>query len=509
MTAGKLTPSWHASRTPDAPAVIMAGSGETVTYGQLEDRSRRLAAALRSGGAAPGDHIAILMENNSRYLEVTWAAQRSGLCYTAINSHLRRAEVQYILDDCGACTLISSEEMAAVVTDLDLSRVRNRISAVGHLAGFDGYDDLLARHGPLPEEEEQEGQEMLYSSGTTGRPKGVRKPLSGLPFGDPTANPVRVALGIGELGANTTSVYLSPAPLYHAAPLVYSMAMQRHGVTVVVMERFDARQCLESIERYGVTHAQFVPTMFVRMLRLPEDQRRQFDLSSLQFVVHAAAPCPVPIKRQMIEWWGPIINEYYSGTEDIGSAHITAEEWLAHPGSVGRPREECHILGEDGGELGAGEPGRIYFAGGRPFEYHNDPAKTASVTQEQGWRTLGDIGYLDEDGYLYLTDRQANMIISGGVNIYPQETENVLAGHPAVADVAVFGIPDDEMGEAVKAVVQPVDPARAGADLERELLAYCRSEIATFKCPRSIDFVEELPRDPNGKLYKRLLRERY
>jgi acyl-CoA synthetase (AMP-forming)/AMP-acid ligase II len=287
------------------------------------------------------------------------------------------------------------------------------------------------------------------------------------------------------------------------------MSMHRLGAAVVVMEKFDARLCLELIERHRVTLAQFVPTMFVRMLRLPEEERTQFDLSSLQVAMHAAAPCPVPVKRQMIDWWGPIIHEYYSGTEDIGSTFITAEEWLAHPGSVGRPLEECHVVGPDGEELPPGEEGVVYFAGGRTFEYHNDPEKTASVVNDKGWRTLGDIGRLDADGYLYLTDRQAHMIISGGVNIYPQEAENVLAGHPAVADVAVIGVPDPEMGEAVKAVVQPVDGADAGADLAAALLDHCRAELATYKCPRTVDFVDALPRDPNGQLYKRLLRERY
>jgi fatty-acyl-CoA synthase len=509
VEAPPLTPSWHAEHTPDRPAIVMGASGEVTTYAELDQRSRAFAAALRSRGVSPGDHIAILMENNRVFLEVAWAAQRSGLYYTPINSHLRSAEVQYVLDDCGAVGLVASEAMADVVDGLDLSRMRVRVSGAGTVPGFESYDDLVASAGATPELEQTEGREMLYSSGTTGRPKGVRKPLPGTTFGDPAAPAVQLAHGISATGVGPATVYLSPAPLYHAAPLVYSMTMHRLGATVVVMERFDPGLSLELIARYGVTYAQFVPTMFVRMLKLPKEERERHDVSSLQVVMHAAAPCPVPIKRQMMDWWGPIIHEYYAGTEDIGQTFITAQEWLAHPGSVGRPMTECHIVGEDGEELPPGEPGLVYFAGGQPFEYHNDPEKSASIVNERGWRTLGDIGYLDDDGYLYLTDRRAHMIISGGVNIYPQEAENVLSGHPAVDDVAVIGVPDAEMGEAVKAVVQPADPAAAGPELEAELLAYCKSELATYKCPRSVDFVDELPREDNGKLYKRRLRERY
>ena len=508
MTA-ELTPTWHAEQTPDAPAIILGASGETTTYAELEDRSSRLARALRTRGISGGGQLAVLMENNRPFLEVLWAAQRSGLHFTAINSHLRPAEVQYVLDDCGATALVSSAAMADVVSSLDVSRIPVRVSAVGDLDGFERYEDVLAGEEPGPLDDEREGREMLYSSGTTGRPKGVRKPLPDTPFGDPSAVPVQVAQGIGMYGVATGSVYLSPAPLYHAAPLVYSMSMHRLGGTVVVMEQFDPRLCLELIERHRVSVAQFVPTMFVRMLHVPKNERERYDTSSLQTVIHAAAPCPVPVKRQMIEWWGPIIHEYYAGTEDIGSTFITSQEWLEHPGSVGRPINECHIVGDDGEELPTGEAGVVYFAGGRPFEYHNDAEKTASIANVKGWRTLGDIGYLDEDGYLFLTDRKAHMIISGGVNIYPQEAENVLAAHPAVRDVAVIGVPDPEMGEAVKAVVQALDPAAAGPHLEAELLAHCRAELATYKCPRSIDFVDELPRDDNGKLYKRVLRERY
>ncbi len=426
----------------------MASDGETVTYGKLDERSRRFARALRSRGLKVGDHLAILMGNDRAFLEVAWAAQRAGLYYTAINSHLRPGEVQHVLDDSGATALVSSAALKDVVLRLDLSHTPVRVSVDGEFDGFERYDDVLAAQSSARLDDECEGREMLYSSGTTGRPKGVRKPLPRKVFGDPTSVPSQIAVSLTEGDGRPGAVYLCPAPLYHSAPLVGSMSWHRVGATVVVMEKFDPRACLELIERYRVTDAQFVPTMFVRLLRLPRADRERYDLSSLRRVLHTAAPCPVTVKRQMLEWWGPIIHEYYSGTEDLGATYISAEEWLAHPGSVGRPFEECHILGQDGDELGPGEIGVVYFAGGRPFEYHNDSDKTASVTNDKGWRTLGDMGYLDEDGYLYLTDRAAYMIISGGVNIYPQETENVLAGHPAVADVAVIGVPDERDGRS-------------------------------------------------------------
>jgi long-chain acyl-CoA synthetase len=482
---------------------------EIRSYRDMDERTNRLAHLFRSAGLVAGDHVAILMENRAAFLETAWAAQRSGLYYTALNSHLRGGEVQYILDDCGARLLVTSSAMAGVVSTLDLSRVATRLVVGGPLDGFDEFETALAVHPATPIPDECEGREMLYSSGTTGRPKGVRKELPRTAVGDPSAAPVQIALALSSRGAGSGAVYLSPAPLYHSAPLVYCLSMMRVGATVVVMDRFDPVQCLALIERHHVTHAQFVPTMFVRLLQLPDEVRRRYDISSLRSVVHAAAPCPVAVKRRMIDWWGPIIDEYYAGTEDIGSTWITAAEWLAHPGSVGRPMTPAHIVGPDGADLGPGEEGVVYFEGGRPFEYHNDPDKTASAHNERGWRTLGDIGRMDEDGYLYLTDRQAHMIIAGGVNIYPQEVEHVLIEHPAVADVAVIGVPDPDMGEAVKAVVEPVRTAVTGAALETELIAFCREHLAAFKCPRTVDFVDELPRDPNGKLYKRILRERY
>ena len=352
-----------------------------------------------------------------------------------------------------------------------------------------------------------EGDFLLYSSGTTGRPKGIKRPLTLAPLGQgrPAAVPFLRALGFAA-----GDVYLCPAPLYHAAPLAWSMAAQRLGGTVVVMERFDPVEALALIERHRVTHGQFVPTMFVRMLKLPDAERTAYDVSSLKAVVHAAAPCPVEVKQAMIDWWGPIVSEYYSATEGIGATFITAPEWLTHTGTVGKAMlGVAHILDDDGNELPAGEIGTVWFSGGYDFTYHNDPQKTAEAKDTRGYSTVGDVGYLDEEGYLYLTDRKAFMIISGGVNIYPQEAENVLINHPKVLDVGVIGVPDAEMGEAVKAVVQPVNWDDAGPELEAELIEYCRAHIAAYKCPRSVDFDPELPRLDTGKLYKKQLRARY
>jgi len=494
---------------PERPAVVMTGSGAVVTYGALEDRSRRLARLLAARGLAPGDHIAVLLENQARYLEVCWAAQRSGLFFTPINWHLTPAEAAYIAGDCGARALVTSPSL------LDLARrataqaplVTIRLLIGDSAEGWQCYEEAIAAHPPEPLRPELEGDWMFYSSGTTGRPKGIVHPLRRRPFGTPS--------GLDQLlrslyGMGSDTVYLCPAPLYHAAPLGWSMGVQRWGGTVVVMESFDAAAALAAIARHRVTHAQFVPTMFVRMLKLPEAQRAASDHSSLRVVVHAAAPCPVDVKHRMLAWWGPVVYEYYAGSEGNGFVAIGPEEWLAHPGSVGRPQDTAvHILGPAGEQLPPGEPGTIWFEGQGTFAYHNDPVKTAEAFNTKGWSTLGDIGYLDEEGYLFLTDRVAHTIISGGVNIYPQEVEDVLVVHPAVLDVAVIGVPHEEFGEEVKAVVQVAPGVTATAELASELIAYCRERIAAFKCPRSVDFTDALPRLPSGKLRKALLRERY
>jgi acyl-CoA synthetase (AMP-forming)/AMP-acid ligase II len=506
----------HAERNPDRTAVILGNGESRISYGELERRSRRLAHGLRRMGLEPGDGIALLLGNEEPFYEIFWACMRAGLYFTPINFHLQGAEVAYIVDDCDAKVFLASARHAetAIAAAAAAPRLVARLSLGGEIEGFRRYEEALA---DVPEdrplENSLEGSTMLYSSGTTGRPKGVRQPLSGKPAGDPAAN--IVVLGFKALfGFEESDVYLSPAPLYHAAPLVFSSAQHRIGASVVVMRRFDPEDALRTIQDQRVTTSQWVPTMLNRMLRLPDDVKRRYDLSSLRLAIHAAAPCPIPIKRAMIEWWGPILVEYYAGTEGGGTL-IRSEEWLRHPGSVGRhwAGGTVHVLDEAGHEIT--EPrqeGAIYFeASADPkarFRYHKDDRKTADAYQGRLF-TLGDIGYQDEEGYLYLTDRKSNMIISAGVNIYPQETENVLAAHPSVEDVAVIGVPNEDMGEEVKAVVVPAEGATPGPDLERELIEFCRERIAHYKCPRSVDFECELPRQPTGKLYKRLIRERY
>ena len=505
-----MYPGAHALTIPDKLAYVMGGSGEEVTYRQLDERSNRLAQLLHARGLRPGDVLAVFMENNARYLEVVWAAQRSGLYYTCVNSRLTEPEVAYILGDSEAKALVTSAAMAPVAAPLatdGAAHIETRLVWGGDLDGYERYEEAVAAFPAEPLAHQVEGSDMLYSSGTTGRPKGVRPPFNPMPIGTPSG----VALLGGLLyGYNAEMVYLSPAPLYHAAPLRFTMAVHRFGGTTVIMEHFDPVEFLRLVEAHRVTHTQLVPTMFIRMLKLRPEERTRHDLSSLRYALHAAAPCPIPVKEQMIEWWGPIIHEYYAGTEGNGFCTIGSEDWLAHKGSVGKALAgTLHILDDDGNELGPHQDGGVYFEGGPAFEYHTDPEKTKAAHNDRGWSTLGDIGHMDEEGYLYLTDRRANMIISAGVNIFPQEAENVLTMHPAVLDVAVFGVPDEEMGEAVKAVVQLVDPDAAGPALERELIDFCRGQLAHFKCPKSVDFERELPRHPTGKLYKRLIRDRY
>ncbi len=498
--------SHHFSNANSAKPALIFSSGRSVDYGTLDRRVNQAAHLLRALGLRRGDVVSILMENCEQFAVFCCAAQRAGLYYCCISIQLAVAEAAYIVNDSGSKLLLTSGKRAQSAEQIVASapQLQHRMITNGSHGGFESWDDALSGQPCDPIADECDGQDLLYSSGTTGRPKGVKAPLAQAGGDSLLARLTR--LNVAQYGFGSDTIYLSPGPLYHAAPLRWLMVTLGLGATAVVMESFDAQQALALIERHRVTHSQWVPTMFVRLLRLPDELRRGFDLSSMQCAVHAAAPCPVEVKRTMIDWWGPLIWEYYAGTESNGATVITSQEWLAHPGSVGRAvMGKLHVLSEDGQELPPRSIGAIYFSDGPKFEYLNDPQKTASVRDKHGRTTLGDIGWKDEEGFLYLTDRQSNMIISGGVNIYPQETENVLLAHPAVHDAAVIGVPNEEFGEEVKALVQLIDPAQASIALGQELIAFCRGRIASLKCPRSLTFVDDLPRHANGKLVKRLL----
>jgi long-chain acyl-CoA synthetase len=505
-----MHPSIHAKTQPDRAAIIMAASGEVITFAELDARSNQVAQLLRARGIKIGDTVALCMENHPWFFCLTWGFQRAGLHYVGISSRLTPPEVAYILEDSGAKLLFGSAYLAPIldeVAKLAPSVEQLRFDTPGPLSA----EEALAAMPAAPIADERAGVDMLYSSGTTGRPKGVKIPL---PL-DPAIDQANALVGLTMMafGIKPDSVYLSPAPLYHAAPLRWSMTIQKLGGTVVVMEKFDPEMALAAIEKYQITDSQFVPTHFVRMLKLPEEVRRKYDVSTLKCAIHAAAPCPVPVKQSMIEWWGPVLYEYYAGTEGNGFTFVTSAEWLERPGTVGRALTGVvRVCDEAGDEVPRGTEGQIFFEpteGMVPFEYHNDPGKTADARNKHGWTSLGDVGYEDEEGYVFLTDRKSFMIISGGVNIYPQEIENLLVTHPKVADAAVIGAPDPDFGEKVVAVVQPLDMADAGPELVDELIAYLAPQLSRVKMPRQIDFRAELPRELTGKLYKRHLRDEY
>ncbi|NMN93839.1 acyl-CoA synthetase [Antrihabitans stalactiti] len=508
-----MYPGTHARTTPLKPAVIMSGSQREMSYRELDDSSRQLAVALADLGLRRGDVVAMFSDNAVECFTIYWAALRSGLYLTAINFHLTAEEAAYIVRDCDAKVLIASGRLETLAEDVRrlAPEIEHAFSFEGELAGFGSYADLLVSGGDRELAEQPRGSDMLYSSGTTGRPKGIKPPL--LPIAVDEPGDALTALAGQMFGINAADVYLSPAPIYHAAPLRWCGAVHAYGGTVVVMERFRAEDALAAIEKHGVTVAQLVPTMFVRMLQLDAGVRNSYDVSSLRIAMHAAAPCPKDVKLAMIEWLGPILIEYYGSTEGAGITVINSQEWATKQGSVGRSMlGPVHVCNEDGDELPAGEPGLVYFERAeRPFEYHKDLAKTkqAEHPAHANWTTVGDIGYVDSDGYLYLTDRQSFMIISGGVNIYPQEVEDVLTLHPAVFDVAVIGVPDPAMGEQVKAVVQLRDGIVPSDELADELIAHARTKVAAYKAPKSLDFVSSLPRTETGKMMKRLLVARY
>jgi long-chain acyl-CoA synthetase len=510
----------HAAEHPDQAAVVMSPSGEVVTYAQLEGRANQIAHLLRQFGLQRGDHIAILSKNSPAMIEVEAAAERTGLYFTLVNTYLSPVEIAYLVDNCRARVFFAGASLADVAAAAARSCPKlehkvvcsapgtARVPGAGEKEGWEPLEPLLSGLPTSPIADEELGTAMLYSSGTTGQPKGV---LRRLPEMSPAESLAVMQFIRGLFGYREKMTYLSPAPLYHSAPQAAVSGAIRMGATVIVMEHFDPEEWLALVERHRVTHCQMVPTMFHRLLALPEDVRRRYDVSSLENVVHAAAPCPVPVKRAMIEWLGPIVNEYYGATEANGFTYCTSEEWLAHPGTVGRAvLGQIVVRDEDGKECLPGVDGTIWFRGSTNFEYFEDPEKTSESRDEDGQlSTVGDVGHVDDEGWLYLTDRKSYMIITGGVNVYPQEAESLLATHPAVADVAVIGVPNDEMGEEVKAVVQPAPGREAGPALATELIDHCRAHLAHFKCPRSVDFVDELPRLPTGKLYKRLLRDRY
>jgi acyl-CoA synthetase (AMP-forming)/AMP-acid ligase II len=495
----------HVGTRGEHPALVMGGSGAVVTYRELVERANRFAQLLRRRGVGPGEHVAVLTGNRPEWYDAVWGAMSAGLFVTPVNRHLTAAEAGYIVADCGARVLVADAELVDTVAAMreHLDGVDVRLAVGGDLDGFERADAAAAGLPAEPVADASEGAWMLYSSGTTGQPKGIKPARIGGPLGATTPFS---ALLRGLYGFDADTVYLSPAPLYHAAPAGWTTMTQRLGGTAVVMERFEPEAFLALVERHRVTHTQVVPTHLIRLLKLPDEVRGRYDLSSLRMVVHAAAPCPVEVKRAAIEWLGPIVHEFYSGSEGSGFCAIGPEEWLAHPGSVGRSLlGTVHILGEDGSELGPGEEGEVWFESATRFEYHRDPAKTATAWNDRGWSTLGDVGRVDEEGYLFLTDRRSNMIISGGVNIYPREAEDVLVGHPAVDDVAVVGVPDPDMGERVAAFVQLAPGVEVTDALAGELAAWCRDRLTHFKCPREVRFVDELPRLPTGKLLKRLL----
>ena len=507
-----MYPGHWAKVFPDKAAAIDTTTGAARTYGELNDRSNRLAQLLRSKGLRRGDHVSIFMENNLAYFDVVWAALRSGLYLTTVNRYLTAEEAAYIVDNSESKVLVASNAVAEIATEIPGHAPNCEIYLMvdGATDGFDDFETAIAAHPAEPLAEEPAGGFMLYSSGTTGRPKGIVRPLPDVSISEPAET---VGLQRALWGFDENAVYLSPAPLYHAAPLGFCQAVQVLGGTAAVMPRFDPVQSLQAIEDFRVTHSQWVPTMFTRMLKLPEAERTGFDLSSHKVAIHAAAPCPAEVKRQMFDWWGPILFEYYGGTELNGFTHCGPQEWLDHPGTVGRSiLGVIHICDEDGNALPNGEPGIVYFELPQmPFEYLKDPEKTreAQHPEHPNWSKLGDIGYIDDEGYLYLTDRATFMIISGGVNIYPQEIEDAIVMHPKVMDVAVIGAPNPDMGEEVKAVVQPIGGVTGDASLEAEIIAYAREHLAHYKCPKSVDFRDELPRLPTGKLYKRLLKDEY
>jgi long-chain acyl-CoA synthetase len=499
-----------AARSPERVALVDP-DGRQTTAGELFAASNRLVHGLRGQGLKAGDCIATVLPNGAAMIEAYLAAAQAGWYLTPINHHLTGGEIAYILKDSDARAFLADQRFAsacvAAAEECGL-RPEARIG-VGSIAGFRSLDDVKRGQSADLPAERSAGQVMNYTSGTTGRPKGVRRPLA--PYDpDDVFSMFAMFLAMFGIPPEGHQVHLVGSPLYHTAVLMFAGSSLHYGHEVVLMDKWTPESCLEVIQKYRVTTSHMVPTQFHRLLALPEEVRARYDVSSLEHMVHAAAPCPIDVKRRMLEWWGPVVYEYYAASEGGGTL-VTPEEWLRYPGTVGRawPSSEIRVLDEDGNDCPSGQPGTVYMAlGPAEFEYHKDKQKT-DANRRGGFFTVGDVGYLNEEGYLFLCDRKIDMIISGGVNIYPSEIEADLLKHPKVADAAVFGIPNEDWGEEVKAVIEPAPGIEVGPELAAEILDFCARHMAKYKCPRSIDFTEAMPRDPNGKLYKRKLRDPY
>lgn len=504
----KLHPGAHLPELAEKSAAILAETGESLTYAELDAYANRLGRLYQWIGLSEGEHVAYCVENRLECLGLQWGAHYVGLYYTFISTRLKAAEAAYIVEDCDARVLVVTATTAPDILEA-ITALPNppKVYCLDEFGGLNLLDEACASFEATPVQDTQEGSEMLYSSGTTGTPKGVKPALTGQPLGSTCVIAGLLKAGFG-VDSNTT--YLSPAPYYHAAPLKWSQGVTALGGTVVLMQKFRALESLQAVESYKVTHSQWVPTMFSRLLALSGDEQSKFDLSSQKVAVHAAAPCPIPVKQAMIDWWGPILVEYYSSTETIGMTLVASEDWVKKPGTVGRALlGKVQIVNEAGKNCPVGEDGLVYFSDGPQFSYHKDEEKTRDAYNEHGWSTVGDIGHVDSDGFLYLTDRKSNMIITGGVNVYPQEVENLLISHPKIFDAAVIGTPHEDLGEEVRAVIQLNHGIEPSAELKKELTEYTREHLSHIKCPRAIDFSDALPREPNGKLLKRLLKEQY
>ena len=500
MTTAKYHPAHIAANTPDRLAVINATTGNSISYGQLDQASRVIANLLKDNGLQAGDHVAIMVANHESFHAVVWGCLRIGMIVTPVSTHLRADEANYIIQDCEAKFLFIEEVIAAAHPVIGLDANGNRIAQRSVNAAL--AQSLSREHLPeVPSYPEEEGCMMLYSSGTTGFPKGIVEPWQRGSLG----SILSIALLQEALfGFDQQTRFFTAAPLYHAAPLHWTLGAHRLGATVIIAEKFDAEKSLYAIDQFAVSHSVWVPTMFVRMLHLPDDIRARYSLASLKFVVHLAAPCAVAVKEKMLDWWGAIIHELYSGSEANGQCYISPEDWLQHKGSVGKPMfGSVAIYDEQGNSVANGTVGIVGFAGGRSFSYHKDEKKTQDSVLMDGITTLGDLGYLDQDGFLYLTGRKGQTIISGGVNVYPKEVENLLMKNTCIEDCFVFAMPDEEYGETVCAAIKikPVDTTQETINAE-EIIHWCKQHGSSIKAPKKIFFCHDIPRMETGKISK-------